>query len=68
MKEHGKFAVLNKQRAEEKTHCPNGHEYNEENTRWVNSSRDGRYRVCKICAKESKENYRARQRMLGLPY
>ena len=29
-----------------KTHCPNGHLYNEENTKWV---KDGKSRRCRVC-------------------
>ena len=41
-----------------RTHCANGHPYDEENTRWVNSSRDGRYKACRICDKATKRRYR----------
>jgi hypothetical protein len=34
-----------------KTHCPNGHEYTEENT-WVCRSKKGDYRVCRTCKAE----------------
>lgn len=33
-----------------KTHCKNGHEWNNENTAW---STNGNY--CKVCAKESRD-------------
>lgn len=32
-----------------KTHCPAGHEYNEENTRWVNERKRKPYRKCRTC-------------------
>lgn len=41
-----------------RTHCPQGHEYNDENTR-INSK--GR-RVCKICAKEAQRRFQAKLR------
>lgn len=52
------LAERNRQRAAEATHCKNGHPWSEENTRWVNSSRDGRYRRCLICSREAKMRYR----------
>lgn len=33
-----------------KTHCPSGHPYNEENTRWTKNNRS---RICRICARKS---------------
>ena len=42
-----------------KTHCPSGHPYDEENTRY--SSR-GYGRVCRICRAESNRRYRASRR------
>ena len=32
-----------------KTHCPSGHPYNDENTRWVVSNIRGRHRKCRAC-------------------
>ena len=41
-----------------KTHCPQGHEYNKENTYIKNTKGRGRTRVCATCAKKyAKEKY-----------
>lgn len=34
------------------THCPQGHEYNEENTYYYIGSNGNKHRQCKICAKQ----------------
>jgi hypothetical protein len=39
-----------------KTHCPQGHEYNEANTRYRH---DGRWRDCRACARERWQRKRA---------
>ena len=36
-----------------KTHCPQDHEYTEENTMWVNSGRSRACRICKSVRKKS---------------
>jgi hypothetical protein len=48
------FAALNLA----KTHCPQGHAYDDENTYW----RAGSWRVCKACDRESSREYAARRR------
>ena len=48
--EHAAIHLADRNRKRERTHCPSGHPYDEENTRWVNSSRDGLYRVCRACS------------------
>ena len=54
------LAERNRQRV--RTHCPNGHPYDDKNTQWVNSSRDGRYRKCRECALAAKRRYRVSQK------
>ena len=44
-----------------KTHCVNGHEYNEENTYYYKNKRD-----CKICSKKRREIYVLKQRIKSL--
>ena len=44
-----------------KTHCPSGHPYDEENTRWYRNSRR-----CKACDRiQHNERYRARRGVVG---
>lgn len=47
-------ALKGRHQETKKTHCPKGHPYNEENTRWSKNAngRPGVYRSCRICAKE----------------
>lgn len=47
----------------EKTHCPKGHPYNEENTHYVSTTGN---RQCIICKREAKHRQRLKQRLLGL--
>jgi hypothetical protein len=45
-----------------KTHCPQGHKYDEKNTIW-RTRRDGRaYRVCRLCSRQHAMNYYYRKR------
>lgn len=46
------------------THCVNGHEYNEENTKYMkrNSGKTKPYRVCKICVRATGARKRARMK------
>jgi hypothetical protein len=56
-------ATAERQRA--RTHCKNGHEYTDENTRWRTSPNTGEpFRVCVICQREGgrKANARYRER------
>lgn len=47
------------------THCPKGHEYNEENTGWKTAASGRRARVCKECVRvRCREAYRAKRRLL----
>lgn len=39
-----------------KTHCPQGHEYNEENTRWYKGSRN-----CRVCDRDRQRIKRSRK-------
>lgn len=54
----------------EKTHCDRGHEFTEENTRWVRrKSRNPDFpdrwsRACRKCALEDGKAYRDRQRII----
>lgn len=57
----GIMAAFNKRRAAEKTHCPNGHRYSQENTYIQVSSRDGEYRVCKICRTAASDRFKAKK-------
>lgn len=43
--------AANGARQRAKTHCPNGHPYNEENTRVFTGSNGGIWRRCRVCAK-----------------
>lgn len=43
-----------------KTHCPQGHPYDSENTVYV-KGRSGRERVCRICRREAGRRWRAKQ-------
>jgi hypothetical protein len=44
-----------------KTHCPQGHPYNEANThRWT--GKRGTMRTCRICNRQAVERYRQKQR------
>ena len=47
-----------------KTHCPQGHPYDEENTFYANdrTHRHGVHRMCRICMRENKIRRRARVR------
>lgn len=38
-----------------KTHCKHGHEFNEQNTKWV-----GNHRYCRACAARNRDTHRAR--------
>jgi hypothetical protein len=40
-----------------KTHCPQGHEYTPENTKWYRGGR-----ACRACAREAMRQWRARER------
>ncbi len=58
-----------------KTHCPQGHEYSEQNTYTTHRVRvkNGREvnsieRQCKLCMREHKRNRRALYRSMGLTY
>jgi hypothetical protein len=44
-----------------KTHCPQGHPYDEENT----YRRHGDWRECRVCKKARKEAWKARHRQIG---
>jgi|KBSMisStaDraftv2_1062788.scaffolds.fasta_scaffold1167428_2 hypothetical protein len=49
----------------DKTHCRNGHPYDDENTELVHRSYNGYEYVerrCRICTRETKRRYRERQR------
>ena len=48
--QRGNTGIINRT----KTHCKNGHEYNELNTRWKNGRR---HRVCKACYHASWKNW-----------
>lgn len=45
-----------------KTHCPQGHEYNEENTYTINSER-GQHRMCRVCRYERNKLVSQRKRV-----
>jgi hypothetical protein len=45
------------------THCPQGHEYNEENTRISNRADGGVQRQCKECVKARTREWRARKKL-----
>lgn len=40
----------------ERTHCPQGHEYNQENTRWYKGSRN-----CRVCDRNRQRTKRSRK-------
>lgn len=42
-----------------KTHCPQGHPYDAENT--IRHGRDRKWRSCRACAKSAKKRWRARE-------
>lgn len=44
-----------------KTHCPQGHEYNEENTRQDKRNN----RACRVCGRERQRRYKARKTVAG---
>lgn len=44
-----------------KTHCSNGHLYDEINTQWINS-KEGRYRRCRACGNPRTKEYQRRRR------
>lgn len=46
----------------QKTHCINGHPFDEENTRWRPSTSGGGRRVCRACQRERSRAYAARKR------
>lgn len=56
------IAAVSAKRAAKRAHCPNGHQYTTGNTYIQISSRDGEYRVCKICRKAAYERGNAKQR------
>lgn len=49
------------QREARKTQCPQGHDYDEENTLWVKTP-SGRGRHCRRCHRDQQREYKARQR------
>lgn len=50
------LADRNRQRAADRTHCPQGHEYDQV----VNDKRGGTWRRCSTCSKETKRRWRSR--------
>jgi len=52
----------------EQTHCPHGHEYTPENTRWGQAREGYWYRSCRRCKREGKRVlFAKKQRLLGVP-
>lgn len=52
----------------DKTECPQGHPYDEENTyTWTDPKTGKRERGCRACRLAAKHRYRARRRARGLP-
>lgn len=50
----------------QKTHCPSGHPYSKENTKYIVTQRGGWARVCIACSKEkSKRNWLKRKARLS---
>jgi len=45
------------------THCPQGHEYNEENTRYSKRADGGMQRQCKECVKARTREWRAKKKL-----
>ncbi len=47
----------------QKTHCPHGHPYDEQNTYWKPIEDGSRWgRICRICSRKSDRKYKARRR------
>lgn len=46
-----------------KTHCPQGHVYDEANTRWTNTTSRNPFRQCRTCVRTQTNARRARQRL-----
>ena len=46
----------------ERTHCKQGHEWSEENTRWVTSKSGSSYRRCKECERIKSRKYNQKRR------
>jgi len=59
----GKLNYQRKFKNREKTHCHNGHPYNEENTAYFDG---GRHRRCRICYNEWQREYRLAQQKAGM--
>lgn len=47
-----------------RTHCANGHEYTEENTRWRTKDGERVGRVCRTCSRDQRRDYVERNREL----
>lgn len=45
------------------THCPHGHPWDEENTRWQPLPAGGQQRVCRACTREAMRRHRARKKL-----
>lgn len=45
-----------------KTHCPEGHPYDDENTRWVKGRKDAWNRRCRTCDRAANQRARERRR------